>query len=189
MHPLTLTNVLSLFIPYINISSQKFSSTPFHLLFLILYSWPPCGSTPVLPEYLLLWHFCTWDKTSIFWSCHMSMCPVLKLKNIISWKYSPISTISALQKAKGLTWGFFLIKTPMFIECLLLHRFLSWPSMIHTSMKLLSLSMQVIASFPSYSVSLISLLSLPSKAGREVRTNNDFSLFTSNAKMFPFQVS
>jgi hypothetical protein len=45
------------------------------------------------------------------------------------------------------------------------------------------------ASFPSYSVSLISLLSLPSKAGREVRTNNDFSLFTSNAKMFPFQVS
>jgi hypothetical protein len=32
------------------------------------------------------------------------------------------------------------------------------------------------ASFPSYSVSLISLLSLPSEVGREVRTNND-SLF------------
>ena len=31
---LTLTIVLSLFNPYINITSQKFSSTPFHLLFI-----------------------------------------------------------------------------------------------------------------------------------------------------------
>jgi len=58
-----------LFNPYINITSHKFSSTPFHLLFIILYSSPPCGSTPVLPSYLLLRHSCTWDKTSIFWSC------------------------------------------------------------------------------------------------------------------------
>jgi len=61
---LTLTIILSLFNPYINITSQKFSSTPFHLLFIILYSSPPCGSTPILPSYLLLRHSCTWDKTS-----------------------------------------------------------------------------------------------------------------------------
>ena len=36
--PLTLTIVLSLFNPSINITSQKYSSTPFHLLFVILYS-------------------------------------------------------------------------------------------------------------------------------------------------------
>ena len=36
--PLTLTFVLSLFNPYINITSQKFSLTPFHLLFVILYN-------------------------------------------------------------------------------------------------------------------------------------------------------
>ena len=53
------------------ITSQKFSSTPFYLLFIILYSSPPCGSTPVLPCYLLLRHSCTWDKTSIFWSCQV----------------------------------------------------------------------------------------------------------------------
>jgi len=47
MDPITLIIVLSLFNPYINITSQKFSSTPFHLLFLILYSSPPCGSSPV----------------------------------------------------------------------------------------------------------------------------------------------
>jgi len=35
MDPLTLTIVLSLFNLYINITSQKFSSTPFHLLFVI----------------------------------------------------------------------------------------------------------------------------------------------------------
>ena len=57
---------------HINITSQKFYSTPFHLLFIILYSSPPCGSTPVLPSYLLLQHSCTWDKTSIFWSCHQA---------------------------------------------------------------------------------------------------------------------
>jgi hypothetical protein len=34
---------------HINITSQKFSSTPFHLLFIILYSSPLCGSTSVLP--------------------------------------------------------------------------------------------------------------------------------------------
>jgi len=36
--PLTLIFVLSLFNPYINITSQKFSSTSFYLLFVILYS-------------------------------------------------------------------------------------------------------------------------------------------------------
>jgi len=34
-----------------------------------LYNEPPCGSTPVLPSYLLLRHSYTWEKTSIFWSC------------------------------------------------------------------------------------------------------------------------
>jgi len=56
----------------------------------------------------------------------ISMYPVLKLKDITSGKYSPISTISALQKAKWFMWGSFLIQTPMFIECLLLYCFLSW---------------------------------------------------------------
>jgi hypothetical protein len=54
VNPLTLTIVLSLFNPYINITSQKFSSTPFHLLFIILYSSPPCDSISVLSGYLLL---------------------------------------------------------------------------------------------------------------------------------------
>ena len=71
MNHLILTIVLSLFNPYINITFQKFSSTPFHLLFIILYSSPSYGSTPVLPGYLLLWHSCTWDKISIFWSCQV----------------------------------------------------------------------------------------------------------------------
>ena len=71
MDYLTLTIILSLFNPSINITSQKFSSTPFHLLFIILYSSPPCGSTPVLLGYLLLRHSCTWDKTLIFWSCQL----------------------------------------------------------------------------------------------------------------------
>ena len=66
MDRLTLTIVLSLFNPYINITSQKFSSIPFHLLFIILYSSPPCGSTPILPGYLLLRRSCTWDKTPLF---------------------------------------------------------------------------------------------------------------------------
>jgi len=64
MDLLTLTIILSLFNPYINITSQKFSSTTFHLLFIILYSSPPCGLTQILPSYLLLRHFCIWDKTS-----------------------------------------------------------------------------------------------------------------------------
>ena len=63
--------LLSLINTHINIISQKFSSTPFHLLFIILYSSSPCGSTPVLPGYLLLQHSCTWDKTTIFWSCQI----------------------------------------------------------------------------------------------------------------------
>ena len=69
--PLTLTILLSLINTHINITSQKFSSTPFHLLFIILYSSHPYGSTSVLPCYLLLRHSCTWDKTSIFWSCQV----------------------------------------------------------------------------------------------------------------------
>ena len=85
MDPLTLTIVLSLFNPYINITSQKFFSTPFHLLFIILCSEPPCGSTPVLPGYLLLRHSYTWDKTSIFWSCQFPLC------------HTPIRPISAFQ--------------------------------------------------------------------------------------------
>jgi hypothetical protein len=64
VNPLTLTIILSLFNPYINITSQKFSSTPFYLLFIILYSSPPCGSTPILPGYLLLRHSYTWEKIS-----------------------------------------------------------------------------------------------------------------------------
>jgi hypothetical protein len=84
--PLTLTIILSLFNPYINITSQKFSSTPFHLLFIILYSSPPCGSTPVLLGYLLLRHSCTWDKTLIFWSC--------QLNNFFCQTYIEISEIS-----------------------------------------------------------------------------------------------
>jgi hypothetical protein len=36
-----------------------------------LYSWPPCGSTLVLPGYLLHWHSCTWYKTSTLWSCQV----------------------------------------------------------------------------------------------------------------------
>jgi len=41
------------------------------LLYIYIYSWPPCGSTLVLPSYLLLWHSCTWDKTSTLWSCQV----------------------------------------------------------------------------------------------------------------------
>jgi hypothetical protein len=69
---LTLTIILiSLFNPYINITSQNFSSTPFNLLFIILYSSPPCGSTLVLPGYLLIRHSYTWEKTSTLWSCQV----------------------------------------------------------------------------------------------------------------------
>jgi len=87
MDPLTLIIVLSLFNPYINITSQKFSSTPFHLLFIILYSSPPCGSTPVLPGYLLLWHSCTWDKTSIFLSCHRASFVLEKNAQLLVYKW------------------------------------------------------------------------------------------------------
>jgi len=78
--------LLSLFNPYVNLSSQSS-----HQLLLLLYYYyyyyccccccccyyycciivvynlynqPPCGSTPVLPGYLLLRHSCTWEKTS-----------------------------------------------------------------------------------------------------------------------------
>jgi len=86
--PLTLTIVLSLFYPYINITSQKFSSTPFHLLSIILYSSPPHGSTPVLSSYLILRHSYTWDKTSIFWACHPPIIPlfILNYQDIFIWK-------------------------------------------------------------------------------------------------------
>jgi hypothetical protein len=85
--PLTLTIILSLFNPYINITSQKFSSTPFHLLFIILYSSPSCGSTLVLLGYLFLRHSCTWNKTLIFWSCQLD-------KNFFCQTYIEISKIS-----------------------------------------------------------------------------------------------
>jgi len=95
--PLALTIILSLFNPYINTTSQKFSSTPFHLLFINLYSSPPCGSTPVLPSYLLLQHSCTWDKTSIFWSCQVfgavarevNSCINYNIYFIFSFHFSP----------------------------------------------------------------------------------------------------
>ena len=85
MNPLTLAYVLSLFNPYINITSQSSLQHRYHFHHIIitiiiiiiiiiiiynLYSLPPCGSTPVLPGYLLLRHSCTWDKTSTLWSCH-----------------------------------------------------------------------------------------------------------------------
>jgi hypothetical protein len=87
MDPLTLIIVLSLFNPYINITSQKFSSTPFHLLFIILYSSPPCGSTLVLPGYLLLQHSCTWDKTSNFLSCHRASFVLEKNAQLLVYKW------------------------------------------------------------------------------------------------------
>jgi len=98
--PLTLTFVLSLFNPYINITSQKFSLTPFHLLFIILYSWPPCGLIPVLPDYLLLRHSCTWDKTSIFWYCHCQQWKKRKRRECAAgqekkiWKEGEISRLA-----------------------------------------------------------------------------------------------
>jgi hypothetical protein len=42
------------------------------------------------------------------------MSPILKLKDVMLEKYSSIITTSILQKAKGLTWGFFIVKTLMF---------------------------------------------------------------------------
>jgi len=127
-----------------------------------------------------------WSKP--FPNRNTSMSPFLMLKNVTSGKYSPISTTSALQKAKGLTWGSFPVKTSMFIACILLHCFLLWSSIIHIFMKLLFLSMQVMMSFPLYSTSPISLLSLPSDAGRGSGNQQWLSLFTSNAKTLLFQV-
>jgi len=42
------------------------------------------------------------------------MSPILKLKDVMLEKYSSIITTSTLQKAKGLTWGFFIVNTLMF---------------------------------------------------------------------------
>jgi len=74
--PLTLASVLLLFNLYINITSQNslqllfcYYSFQIFLFNCNLYNSPLCGSTPVLPGYLLLRHSCTWDKTSTLWSC------------------------------------------------------------------------------------------------------------------------
>jgi len=52
--PLTLTNVLSLFNLFIIITSQSSLQHQYHFIICNLYSSPPCGSTPVLPGYILL---------------------------------------------------------------------------------------------------------------------------------------
>jgi hypothetical protein len=65
---LTLTNVLSLFNFFIIITSESSLQHQYHFINCNLYSSHPCGSTPILLGYLLLWHSYTWDKTSIFWS-------------------------------------------------------------------------------------------------------------------------
>ena len=69
---------LLLFNPYINITFQNSLQLLFCYYYLQiflficnLYNSPLCGSTPVLPGYLLLRHSCTWEKTSIFWSCQV----------------------------------------------------------------------------------------------------------------------
>ena len=69
--PLTLTIVLSLFSLFIIIKSQSSLQHQYHFIICNLYSSPLCGSTPVLPGYLLLRHSCIWEKTSIFWSCQL----------------------------------------------------------------------------------------------------------------------
>ena len=76
MNSLTLTSVLLLFNPYINITSQNSLQLLFCYYYLQiflficnLYNSPLYGSTPILSGYLLLRHPCTWEKTSIFWSC------------------------------------------------------------------------------------------------------------------------
>ena len=81
--------MLSLFNPYVNLATQSSHQLLLLLLYYFyyyyyyycccycvvvnynLYNKPPCGSTPVLPGYLLLRHSCTWEKTSIFWSCQV----------------------------------------------------------------------------------------------------------------------
>ena len=98
MNPLALTTILSLFNPYINITSQNslqillcYYSLQIFFFMCNLYSWPPCGSTLVLPGYLLLWHSCTWDKTSTLWSCQWVLrkiyrCIILNV-NCHEWLY------------------------------------------------------------------------------------------------------
>jgi hypothetical protein len=69
--PLTLTIVLLLFNLFIIITSQSSLQHQYHFIICNLYSSPPCGSTPILPGYLLFRHSCTWDKTSTLWSCQV----------------------------------------------------------------------------------------------------------------------
>jgi len=52
--PLTLTSVLSLFNLFIIITSQTSLQHQYHFIVCNLYNSPPCGSTPVLPGYLLI---------------------------------------------------------------------------------------------------------------------------------------
>jgi len=52
-----------------------------------LYSCPSCGSTTVLPGYLLLWHSCTWDKTSTLWSCQLDPLICCFIESISSFSF------------------------------------------------------------------------------------------------------
>jgi hypothetical protein len=63
-----------------------FNSLFYYIIYIIcnLYSWPLCGSTPVLSGYLLLWHSCTWDKTSTLWSCQQRI--TILLQTIQLWE-------------------------------------------------------------------------------------------------------
>jgi hypothetical protein len=54
VNPLTLIIVLSLFNIFIIITSQSSLQYQYHFIICNLYSSPPCDSTPVLPDYLLL---------------------------------------------------------------------------------------------------------------------------------------
>jgi hypothetical protein len=93
--PLTLTTVLSLFKSLHQYLISKVLFNSFALIVYYLYSWPCCGSTQVLPGYLLLWHSCTWDKTSTLWSCHAAY-----KKIVISFCYCP-KYISSIKKQKN----------------------------------------------------------------------------------------
>jgi hypothetical protein len=108
--PLTLTCVLYLFksLHQYHIS-KKFSSTPFHLLFIILYSSPPCGSTPVLPGYLLLRHSCTWDKTSIFWLCHWATMSVHTKWVLTTWWTVYRKHRKSIKKCLYVLWTLYIL--------------------------------------------------------------------------------
>jgi hypothetical protein len=107
MDPLTFTIILSLFNLFIIITSQSSFQHQYHFIICNLYSSPSCGSTPILSSYLLLWHFCTWDKTSIFWSCHVVSLRLeshmkIILSNHILWRsyYTLIKVLSWSHKDK-----------------------------------------------------------------------------------------